>query len=230
MITDVHLPTTPYTSVEKLLGWSVLVDVVLGASHPCAVTNHDFAMKAGLLLQKFSNNGKPIKEAMEIILGTLFVAQQEFFHWLSLAKAATTVSTRPPLPACGDIIKELRMGTYNIGKMPDTWAHFATPPKEAKTSLPPSKLKATTGGDNLKPDLVMQKWHKDSGSPALGAMMGPLVDKVPKAGTTRCTCPGCRKASAAQVPHKSNHRELGAEATSRLHDFLDLCKVSAPRP
>jgi hypothetical protein len=149
MTTNVHLPTTPYASVEKLLGWSILVDIVLGATHPCYMATHKFAMKAGLLLLKFSNNVKPMKKAMEIILGTLFKAQQEFFCWLSLAKAATTATMQPPLPACGDIIKELRMGTYQIRKMPDTWACYLTCPRRPNPLRPPPSSRPPPGGGGV---------------------------------------------------------------------------------
>jgi hypothetical protein len=108
-------------------------------------------MKVGPLLQQFSNEVKPIKEAMEIIIGMLCVAQQEFFHWLAKAKTATSVVAGPPLPAYGELIKELEMGTYKIGKMPETWARFVTTPKEAKPSSSASKLKATTGGTTSSP-------------------------------------------------------------------------------
>lgn len=168
---------------------------------------------------------------MEIIFGMLFVAQQEFFCWLTKVKTATSVLARPPLPAHAEIIKELKMGTYKIGRMPEAWARFVTTPKEAKPLSSTSKPKATTRGDNLKPDPVLQKHHKDSGSLALVVMMGPNVDKIPKAGAHemclswvlqgKC-CPNC--------PRKSNHSELGAEATPGLHDLLDLCALSALHP
>jgi hypothetical protein len=78
MTTNVHLPTSPYTAVEKLLSWSILVDCELDARHVCAIATHAFAMQAAPLLLQFSSGMKPLKEAMEIIIGTLYQAQQEF--------------------------------------------------------------------------------------------------------------------------------------------------------
>jgi hypothetical protein len=63
-----------------------------------------------------------------------FLAQLEFFHWLSKAKTATTAAAWPALPACDAIVKELEMGTHNIDKAPETWARFVMAPKEAKPS------------------------------------------------------------------------------------------------
>jgi hypothetical protein len=92
MTSDIRLPGTPYTAVEKLIGWSILVDVALGARHQCTTVTHDFVMKAGPLLLHFSNGMMPIKVPMGYILGMLFQAQQEFFLWLAQAKTATTAA------------------------------------------------------------------------------------------------------------------------------------------
>jgi hypothetical protein len=92
MTSDIRLPGTPHTAVEKLIGWSILVDMALGARHPCAVTTHNFALQAGPLLLQFSNGVMPINIAMEYILGTLFQVQQEFFLRLAQAKTATTAA------------------------------------------------------------------------------------------------------------------------------------------
>jgi hypothetical protein len=93
------------------------------------------------------------------------------------------------------------MGTYKIGKAPKTWACFVTQPKEGKPSSSAPKTKAA--GDNLQPDLAMQKRYKDSGSPALGLMMGDLADKVPKWGKGRCASPGLCKESAVPIADAS---------------------------
>ena len=50
MTSNVHLPGSPDTAMEKLIGWSILVDVALGARHLCTVVTHNFALKAGPLL------------------------------------------------------------------------------------------------------------------------------------------------------------------------------------
>jgi hypothetical protein len=164
--------------VEKLIGWSVLMDVAPGARHPCATATHNFATSARPLLLRFSNGVTPIKVVMEHVLGTLFQTQQEFFLWLAQAKTATTAAGRPVLPDHARILKELSMGSYQIAKAPETWARLVTSPKEAKpaASLPKTK----DGGNNLQPNLVMQKRCKDSGSPALGAMMEDLANNSPR--------------------------------------------------
>jgi hypothetical protein len=167
---------------------------------------------------------------MEIVIGTLHQAQQEFFYYLTKSKTATTVLTRPPLPDYSKIIKELEMGTYHISKMPDSRARFVSTPKEANSSSAAAKSKATTGVDNLKPDLVLQKRYKDTGSPALSVTMASNADKIPKAGNHEmCLSWALQGKCHTNCPCKSNHRDIGINATSRLHNFLDLCNIGGAR-
>ena len=222
MVSDFRLPVTPYTAAEKLVGWSILIDVVLGAIHPCAMATHNFALMAAPLLLRFSNNMIPIATAMEHALAVLFHAQQEFFLWLARPRRSLQ-----PLP-------DLLSLTALASSRNFPWEPFAlgSPrdhPKDSKPAAMATKEKGS--GGNLKPDLAMQKRYKDSGSPALGAMMGDLAEKVPTNGgkemclswTLQGKCrPGC--------PRKVNHKPLGVDAMKRLHDFLDLCPgITAPR-
>jgi hypothetical protein len=80
------------------------------------MATHDFIMKAGPLLLRFSNAVIPINVAMEYVLGTLFQAQQEFFLWLGHAKTATMATARSALPGYARLLKELSMGSYQIPK------------------------------------------------------------------------------------------------------------------
>ena len=41
MTTDLRLPTNAYQAMEKLIGWSVLLDCVIGANHPVAIATHN---------------------------------------------------------------------------------------------------------------------------------------------------------------------------------------------
>ena len=36
MTTDLRLPTNPHHAMEKLKGWSILLDCMIGAAHPVA--------------------------------------------------------------------------------------------------------------------------------------------------------------------------------------------------
>ena len=100
MVSDVRLPSTPHTAAEKLVGWSILIDVVLGVIYPCAMATHNFALMAVPILLRFSNNVIPIATTMEHALAVLFQAQQEFFLWLAQAKTISSATARPALPDC----------------------------------------------------------------------------------------------------------------------------------
>ena len=168
---------------------------------------------------------------MGIIIAALFVVQQRFFYWLAGAKGATTASALPRKPDYDSLLQELTMGTYTFGTYPASWSRHITPTKDPKATATPAKPKTSQPDDNRQPDPVMQKRHKDSGSPSLNAMMGVYINKVPKAGKEEmCLAWTLQGKCRTGCPRKSNHRPLGAAAASTLHDFLNLCGVSAPRP
>ena len=58
MTMDVRLPTTPCTAMEKLKGWLILMDCVIGATHPVAIATHNFTMRASAPILEFSSNVK----------------------------------------------------------------------------------------------------------------------------------------------------------------------------
>jgi hypothetical protein len=155
MVSDIHLPATPYTAAEKLVGWSILIDVVLGAIHPCVMATHNLALMVAALLLWFSNNMIPIATTMEHALAVLFQAQQEFFLWLAQAKTISSATARPALPDYARILRELSMGTFHLGLAPQHGAHYVITPKDSKPAATVTKEKGS--GDNLKPDLAMKK-------------------------------------------------------------------------
>jgi hypothetical protein len=121
------------------------------------------------------------------------------------------------------------MGTFHLGPAPAAWAHFMITPKDSKPAVTANKAKGSDG--NIQPGLVLEKRYKDSGSPALGAMMGDLANKVPKnGGKEMCLSWALQGKCRLGCPRKVNHKSLGADATNRLHDFLNLCPgITAPR-
>ena len=165
MTTDVRLPANPYHAMEKLKGWSILLDCVIGALHPVAVATHDFVMLASPAILEYCANVIPIAEAMEKIIALLFAAQQKLFFWLNHARGATTVATRPATPDYSELMQNFTMSTFT-GTYPDTWRRHITPAKDQKAA-PSATKKVSKPEDNLQPDLVLQKRYQDSGSPAL---------------------------------------------------------------
>jgi hypothetical protein len=129
------------------------------------------------------------------------------------------------------------MSTFN-GVYPPTWQrHFAT-------AKPPAAVTGATGAakstskpvDNNQPDAVLQKRYRDSGSPALTAMMGGAgnerIKRVPKAGNDAvCLAWTLQGKCRTGCERKANHRQLGVAVSAALHKFLDECPgITAPGP
>ena len=87
-----------------------------------------------------------------------------------------------------------------------------------------------------QPDAVLQKRYRDSGSPALTAMMGGAgnerIKRVPKAGNDAvCLAWTLQGKCRTGCERKANHRQLSAAVSTALHKFLDECPgIKAPGP
>ena len=86
------------------------------------------------------------------------------------------------------------------------------------------------GGESTPSRAVVQKRYRDSGSPALTAMMGgagnELIKRVPKAGNDAvCLAWTLQGKCRTGCERKSNHRQLSTAVTTVLHKFLDDCPL-----
>ena len=234
MTTDLRLPTNPFHAMEKLKGWSVLLDCVIGANHTVAIATHNFVMVAGAAVLEYCNGAVEISVAMTKIIALLFAAQQKLFYWMNHALGATTAAARPTIPNYDELMQQFTMSTF-VGTYPETWKRHIAPAKQQKAA-PSTTKPASKPADNGQPDAVLQKRCRDSGSPALTAMMGgagsELIKRVPKAGNDAvCLAWTLQGKCRTGCERKSNHRQLSAAVTTALHKFLDECPlVTAPGP
>jgi hypothetical protein len=237
MTTDVRLPTNPYQAMEKLIGWSVLLDCVIGANHTVAVATHNFAMVAGASITQYCNGAVELSVAMPIIIAFLFEAQQKLFYWINRAMGATTAASRPTIPNYDDILQAFTMRTFR-GAYPDNWTRHITPAVQQKAAAGATGTTKTPSkpANNNQPDAVLQKRYTDSGSPGLTAMMGgagsEIIKRVPKAGNDAvCLAWTLQGKCRTGCERKANHRQLGTAVTTALHKFLDGCPgIKAPGP
>jgi hypothetical protein len=237
MTTDLRLPASAYQAQEKLIGWSVLLDCVIGANHPVAIATHNFAMVGGASIMQHCNSGVEIGAAMARVIAFLFEAQQKLFYWINRAVAATTPAARPRIPNYDELLQHFTMSTFN-GVYPPTWQrHFATAkPQTAVTGATGAAKSTSKPVDNNQPDAVLQKRYRDSGSPALTAMMGgagnELIKRVPKAGNDAvCLAWTLQGKCRTGCERKANHRQLSVAVSAALHKFLDECPgIKAPGP
>ena len=85
---DVRFPSAPFVAVEKLYGWSVVVDVFLGVGHTVSINLRQAVLLVGPLLQRLASQmGDNSGAGMELICRVMFDMQQDFFMYLSKTSA-----------------------------------------------------------------------------------------------------------------------------------------------
>ena len=174
---------------------------------------------------------------MDQVIAFMFQAQQKLFFWINRAVAASTPAERPRIPNYDELLQHFTMSTFK-GVYPPTWQrHFATAKPQAAVTGATGATKSTSKpANNNPPDAVLQKRYRDSGSPALTAMMGgagsELIKRVPKAGNDAvCLAWTLQGKCRTGCERKADHRQLSVAVSAALHKFLDECPgIKAPGP
>ena len=144
MTTDLRLPTNPFHAMEKLKGWSALLDCVIGGLHPVAIATHNFVMVAGAAVLECCNGATDVNLAMTKIIGLLFAAQQKLFYWMNHALGATTAASRPVIPNYDELLQQFTMSTF-VGTHPRPGSVTSHPRSSKRPcpapppSLPPNR-------------------------------------------------------------------------------------------
>jgi hypothetical protein len=80
---DTRFPTRAYVAVEKLCGWSVVIDVFHGPNHPVAVSVRHAVHTLSPFLQRLEGQNEDTPGAgVELICRILYDMQQDYFFYL----------------------------------------------------------------------------------------------------------------------------------------------------
>jgi hypothetical protein len=92
---DVRFPTLPFVVVEKLYGWSIVVDVFHGVGHTILINIQNAVMIIGPLLQLLAAQmGDTEGAGMELICQVMYNMTQDYFGYMT--KVAAGVAVAPP--------------------------------------------------------------------------------------------------------------------------------------
>jgi hypothetical protein len=167
---DVRFPTLPFVAVEKLYGWSIVIDVFHGVGHALSVNLRNAVTQVGPQLMRLGGQmGDTPAAGMELICRVMFDMQQDYFAYL--AQLSTGVAAVVPdfLRVVGQVASH-RAG--NLSPLPDHWYTIPDCPKgraqepiKPAASTPPVLRPASGGGQvvNAHVDRRLMNRYKDGG-------------------------------------------------------------------
>ena len=232
---SVKMPTTPQMAVEKLLGWSVVVDIFHGVDHPVAKNIRAFVDAVHPLIHHVHGQraDTPVV-AMELVCRVLYDAQQDYFGWANLAGN----NRRAAVPDFQETLRYLSsFRVSRLSELPTTWlVHFKTGDR-GNTGAPPGGAgtpRAQAGAVstvNAHADARLVRRFKDSGHATISAMVGGRELEIPKhAGKDVCLVWALKGQCQANCKRKEAHVRYGRDTIGKLHELLTTCEVADAQP
>jgi hypothetical protein len=234
---DVRFPTLPFVAVEKLYGWSVVVDVFHGVGHAVAINIRNAVTTIGPLLQRVAAQmGDTEGAGMELICRVMYDMTQDYFGYLT--KVSAGVAATPP-----DFSRVIELvSTYRAESLSSLPAHWytivncprgrAAPQKVAPTA--PASMKPVSGTasvTNANADRKLMNRYKSSGMNSITTMMGGRDLEFPKHnGSAVCMAWALKGSCSTNCKRSSQHVRYGQDTNKALHKFMDDCGVANEQP
>jgi hypothetical protein len=227
------MPTVPYIAVQKLLAWSVVVDVFHGESADIAdsirtavgtVTPHIFR-----IVHQATEQGTGI--GMELVWRIMCEFQQDYFAYLRKMAVGTTGGTVPAFTHIIEKVETCRAAA--LCTLPATWY------TKVKTIPPPAPgPEGRTGGGlreqagltprvNPNPDASLMARFRDCGHASIKSMIGDHNVEYPKvAGKEICLAWALRGTCSSSCKRKDQHKQYSRDVIAKIHALMDSCGVA----
>jgi hypothetical protein len=234
---DVRMPTEAYVAIEKLYGWSVVVDVFHGVRHPVATTIRSAVATIGPCLHRVASQmADAPRVGMELVCRVLFELQQEYFYYLR-ALAHDRTKAPPDFHRIITAVETFRVDS--LSPLPAAWYAIYGPVQESRTttaastgdSNSPRDRSGTVSVSNPNSEARLLSRYRDSDFSTLTSMVADHKDKIPKvAGKEVCLSWAFKGVCNTQCKRKSMHNRYSRETVQKLHELMDACGVADSQP
>jgi hypothetical protein len=238
---DVRFPTQPFVAIEKLQGWSVVIDIFHGVAHPIAAAVRNAVLEITPWLMRLANDLLDTNAVgMEQLCRVMFDMQQDYFSYL--AKCSNPLLANPPVPMFDNIIRLVTTSrTASLATLPTHWYLLVDCPKPhaltggtvANRQTTPAAMRVTSQGPtvNAHADRTLLDRYKSSGHSNITTMLGGRGLEIPKhAGKPVCLAWALKGSCAANCKRASEHVRYNKTVVQALHALLDACGVANPQP
>jgi hypothetical protein len=80
---DSHFPSDVWMVVEKVKGWSIVIDVFHGVNHPIAVSIRNAVQVLAPLLQRLAATmGDDVQSGLELVCHVVYDMQQDYYLYM----------------------------------------------------------------------------------------------------------------------------------------------------
>jgi hypothetical protein len=232
---DTALPTEVFVAIEKLCGWSVVVDVFHGA--PTLIATYIRNAVAAViphLNRLVYQTAETQVIGMELVNRVLFEFQQDYYSYLNELGSSTTPNTVtvPQFRRIVDAVSSHRAAS--LCTLPASWyiplqtSDWKTVSEKPKSSR---ELSGTALRVNPKADQAILARFKNCGHSSIGALLqGHEVDVPKNQGAPICLTWALKGACSNGCKRKDQHKTYSRTINQAIHALLDTCGVTNPQP
>ena len=241
---DVRFPRTINQVLDKLDGFTVILDVYFGQGHTYATATREgrqvLAPHILALETAYSHNPRM---GMMLALRILMWVQQATFLWLRKKRVMATGD--PTLPDYEGLVDALRMGTHDLHlpRIPEPWMTavkeqlpelFAEAPRirgggGADTRTPRAASSSATKVVNATADPGLKKRYAASGMGRVADLISKIRDEpLPQYnGSEACLSWALKGECTDNCKRKAAHKRYGQDLVQAIHEYMDKAGVAA---
>ena len=226
--TDVRLPTTPQIAMEKLYGWSILLDIFHGVDHDIAKTVRKFVIEvAPYFHQIHTQYAENPAIGMDYVCRVLFETQQDYFTYINDLANDPTTAVLPTFASIKHAVISFRVAS--LAPLPNLWYSLWESKggkADKKTNEQPSNRKqagAVPTFNNHADRNHLQRF-RDSEFTTISAMMEGKDVAIPQhRGKDICLVWALKGDCSATCKRKDQHVRYSKDTLSAITKLLDKC-------
>jgi hypothetical protein len=229
---DARFPTQPNHARDKLQGWSIVIDVVLGPNHAGARAVRTAIQDIGPHLENMAAQmGDTAGAGMELVCRVMFDIQQDFFIYLN-ALAQGEAPVAPTFSNVKGLVRSSRAAC--LAPLPAAWYTMVSCPRPRDSRQPaplntPPEMRVPSGAAtmvNAHRDERLTQRYKDGNYSSITAMIGGREVEVPKhSGQPVCLAWALKGACNNNCRRAHQHVRYSQTTVKALHKLMTDCGV-----
>ena len=243
-VSDARLPTMLHHLVEKVYGYSLVLDLYLGATHGLASAIRINALNLGPALMALATYHGAPSTALRMGIRVVFQVQQHTFRWFR-NRRATPHGTAVPVPDYAGLVSDV--GSFLLSGVPELpygWNSLILQENNVAPQEPTTDRIRGGAGTNAQLTVQNSRWDADlkkrwkiskfdktsqmTANFQADSEHAAYTTMVPKFsdGQVACLNWACKGQCSSGCPRKAAHRQMGVAMIQAVHTLMDRCQMA----
>ena len=238
--TEVCFPTHAAVASEKLMGWSVAIDVFHGVAHPLAVSVRSAVTEICPSLDRLAASMAENPAAgMDLVCRVMYDMQQDYFQWVT-SRAAGQDPDVPTFAQVKSLVLSFRV--HSLSPLPTSWYSLVEAPTTDRDKAKAPSSTPSAGSAREQAGVVptfytqadrtlLNRFHDSEHNTISQLLAGKGDDIIPQLnGKPVCLSWALKGQCSATCKRKEQHKPLSRAVNQKIHAMLDTCGVANPQP